>query len=86
MEVGAYDLPHVDAWATAFAHAVNHTPREVPTLAPAVAGGRVGLWQARGRPVAMAYTSRANGAHLRICLVGFVDRDGNCRFDRDAGY
>jgi predicted GNAT family acetyltransferase len=67
---GEDDLGLVDAWSHDFhVEALSDEPAEVPSLAPHVADGRVGLWIVDGRPVSMAYASKANGGVTRVSGV-----------------
>lgn len=67
---GTDDLGLVDGWAHDFhVEALPDGPREVPSLAPHVADGRVGLWVVEGEPVSMGYASRANGGVTRVSGV-----------------
>ena len=63
------DLGLVDGWNRAFVEAIEGGGRTPPSLGPAVADGRVALWEDDGRPVSMAYASPANGGITRISGV-----------------
>ena len=63
------DLELVDAWNQQFVDAIEGAGRTPPSMAQAVARGRVGLWQDDGRPVSTAYASPANGGVTRIAGV-----------------
>jgi len=63
------DRELVDTWNRAFVRAIEGGGRTPPSLDHAVAGGRVALWEDDGRPVSMAYASRANGGITRISGV-----------------
>jgi len=63
------DRELVDGWNRAFVEAIEGGGRTPPSLAQAVADGRVALWEDEGRPVSMAYASPANGGITRISGV-----------------
>lgn len=70
----AGDLDLVDGWMESFRAEVEPdgagpTTRRGPSLASAVADGRVLLWQTKGCAVSMAYASPPNGGVVRISGV-----------------
>lgn len=72
---GPADTALVDEWHQEFIDAIDGTDRtqgggrRAAPLARHVVDGRVGLWEADGRPVSMAYASVASGGVTRISGV-----------------